>query len=231
MSVVHASRGRLEPVSETLLAEPVVVCRLARRLLGPDHPVDWEAMADDYDVIRDHIARVVPGFQDYNARVRTPNGFVLPHPPRDTRTFPTPGGRARMIVTALTWPKAPPGRLLLQTIRSHDQYNTTIYGLEDRYRGISNARRVVLVNKEDLAALGLRDRQLVDLVSEWPDDPSGVVERRAPAFRVVAYPTARGCTAAYFPEANALVPTDSVADVSNTPTSKCVVVRLEPAAG
>ena len=228
MSVVHSSRGRLDPVSDHLVAETVLVCRLARRLLGPEHGVEWEAMADDYDVIRDHIARVIPGFADYNARVRTKDGFVLPHPPRDSRTFNTPDGRARLTVNELSWPQVPAGRLLLQTIRSHDQYNTTIYGLDDRYRGISQARRVVLVDPDDLLELGLADRQLVDVVSEWPDDPTGVTERRAERFRIVSYPTARGCAAAYFPEANVLVPTDSVADVSGTPTSKSVVVRLEP---
>ncbi len=119
--------------------------------------------------------------------------------------------------------RTPPGRLLLQTIRSHDQYNTTIYGLNDRYRGIKSGRRVVLVNPDDLAALGLADGQIVDLVSEWHDE-----ERRAERFRIVAYPTARGCAAAYYPETNALVPLESTADVSNTPTSKSVVIRLEP---
>jgi len=118
----------------------------------------------------------------------------------------------------------------LQTLRSHDQYNTTIYGLDDRYRGIKDARRVVLVNPDDLTGLGLADGAIVDLVGEWPDDPTGRVERRAERFRVVSYPTARGCAAAYFPEANAVVPLDSTADQSNTPTSKSIVVRLEVSA-
>ena len=137
MSVVHSSRGRLAPVSDRLLAEPVIICRLARALLGPEHPVDWEAMAADYDVIRDHVSRVIPGFANYNERVRTKNGFVLPHPPRDSRSFATASGKAQLTVNELTWPRVPEGRLLLQTLRSHDQYNTTIYGLDDRYRGIS----------------------------------------------------------------------------------------------
>ncbi|MTD13499.1 FdhF/YdeP family oxidoreductase [Nakamurella sp. YIM 132087] len=228
MSAVHASRGRLTPVSDQLLAEPVIVCRLARAVLGPQHPVAWEAMAADYDVIRDHIASVVPGFDDFNRRVRDKAGFVLPHPPRDSRTFRTASGKAEITVNELTYPEVPAGRLLLQTLRSHDQYNTTIYGLDDRYRGIKDARRVVLVHPDDLIDLGLSDRQLVDIVSEWPDDPTGVTERRGEEFRVVAYPTARGCAAAYYPEANVLIPTDKVADVSGTPTSKSVIVRLEP---
>ena len=224
MSQVHASRGRLEPASEHLLSEVAIICRLAERLFGAGHAVPWRTFETDYDLIRDRISRVVPGCQDYNRRVREPDGFVLPHAPRDSREFTgTANGKGNFTVSALEYPRAPEGRLLLQTLRSHDQYNTTIYGLSDRYRGIENARRVVLVNPDDLAALGLADGALVDLVSEWRDG-----DRRAPSFRIVASPTARGCAAAYFPEANALVPLDSVAEKSNTPVSKAVVVRLEP---
>jgi molybdopterin-dependent oxidoreductase alpha subunit len=225
MSQVHTSRGRLQPASEHLLSEVAIVCRLAGKLFGAGHAVPWRTFETDYDLIRDRIARVVPGCADYNRRVREPDGFVLPHAPRDSREFTgTANGKGNFTVSELEYPQVPEGRLLLQTMRSHDQYNTTIYGLSDRYRGIENARRVVLVNPDDLAALGLADGTLVDLVSEWRDDP----DRRAPAFRVVAYPTARGCAAAYFPEANALVALDSVADKSNTPVSKAIVVRLEP---
>ncbi|HVW41226.1 MAG TPA: FdhF/YdeP family oxidoreductase [Amycolatopsis sp.] len=223
MSAVHASRGRLAPASGHLLSEVAIVCRLARALLGEDHPVPWDEFEADYDKIRDRIARVVPGCQDYNARVRQPDGFVLPHPPRDAREFRTNTGKANFTTSELEYPAVPAGRLLLQTLRSHDQYNTTIYGLSDRYRGIEDARRVVLVHPEDLADLGFADGELVNLVSEWEDGS----ERRAEAFRVVAYPTARGCAAAYFPEANALVPLDSVAKKSNTPVSKAIVLRLE----
>ena len=168
---------------------------------------------------------MVPGHEDYNARVAVPGGFVLPHGPRDSRTFATPDGKARMTVNPVRSLQAPPGRLLLQSIRSHDQFNTTIYGLDDRYRGIKDGRRVVFVNPVDLESLGVADGSYVDLVSEWADG-----DRRAERFRVVAYPTARGCAAAYFPEANVLVPLDSVAETSNTPTSKAIVVRLEPVA-
>ncbi|MGM1057822.1 FdhF/YdeP family oxidoreductase [Saccharothrix sp. Mg75] len=227
MSVVHRSRGRLAPASDRLLSEVSIVCRLARAVLGPGHPVPWEEFEKDYDVVRDRIARVVPGCRDYNERVRRPDGFVLPHAPRDAREFTgTRTGKAQFSANELTVLEVPPGRLLLQTLRSHDQYNTTIYGLDDRYRGVKDGRRVVFVNPDDLAELGLRDGRHVDLVGEWPDDPTGVVERRAERFRVVSYPTARGCAAAYFPEANALVPLDSTADVSGTPTSKSIVVRL-----
>lgn len=222
MSVVHRSQGRLRPVSEHLLAEPVIVARMAQAALGEDHPIDWRAMAEDYDVIRDHISRVIPGFEDFNARVRGKDGFVLPSPPRDTRTFATDIGRARFTVSPLEYLTAPPGHLILQTLRSHDQYNTTIYGLDDRYRGISNARKVVLVNPEDLAELGFADRELVDVVSVFNGD-----ERRAQSFRLVAYPTARGCAAAYYPEANVLVHKDLVARESSTPGYKAVTVRFE----
>ncbi|MEU8342901.1 oxidoreductase alpha (molybdopterin) subunit [Actinomadura meyerae] len=224
MGMVHASRGRLAPASGDLLSEVSIVCRLAKAAL-PGSGIDWDAMERDYDVIRDHVSRVVPGFADYNARIREPGGFVLPHAPRDERRFPTATGKANLTVNELEVLRVPEGRLLLQTVRSHDQYNTTIYGLDDRYRGVKAGRRVVFVNPADLSALGIADGAAVDLVSEWADG----AERRAPAFRVIAYPTARGCAAAYFPETNVLVPLDSTAEVSNTPTSKSVVVRLEPA--
>ncbi|MFO7193468.1 MULTISPECIES: FdhF/YdeP family oxidoreductase [Thermocrispum] len=223
MSVVHRSRGTLAPAGPKLRSEVSIVCGLARALFGPDHPVPWSSFEKDYDTIRDYIARVVPGCDDYNAKVRQPDGFVLPHPPRDRREFPTATGRANFTVNEIEVLRVPPGRLILQTLRSHDQYNTTIYGLSDRYRGIENGRRVVLVNAEDLAERGLRDGQLVDVISEFEG-----TERRAERFRTVAYPTPRGCAAAYFPEANALVPVQAVAEISNTPASKSIIVRLEP---
>jgi molybdopterin-dependent oxidoreductase alpha subunit len=226
MSMVHASRGRLEPASPQLKSEVAIIAGLARAVFGPSTvygDIEWEALAADYDEIRDRIAQVVPGFVDFNARVRTPDGFQLPHGPRDSRTFPTATGKANFTVNTLEIVRVPEGHLLLQTVRSHDQYNTTIYGLDDRYRGIRQGRRVVFVNPVDLAVLGLTDGEQVDLVSVWQDG----VERRAPGFRVVSYQTAHGCAAAYFPEANVLVPLDSTAQVSNTPTSKSIVVRLE----
>jgi anaerobic selenocysteine-containing dehydrogenase len=227
MSVVHSSRGRLAPAGDRLMSEVDIICRLARAVLGPHHPVPWESFTGDYDLIRERIARVVPGCTDYNAKVRQPDGFVLPHPPRDAREFPTSTGKANFTINELEFPHVPAGRLLLQTLRSHDQYNTTIYGLDDRYRGVSNGRRVVFVNPADLSELRLRDGQFVDLVSEW-NQAGTLVERRAARFRIVSYSTAPGCVAAYFPEANSLVPLDSVAETSNTPTSKSIVVRLDP---
>ncbi|MFB6888876.1 FdhF/YdeP family oxidoreductase [Kitasatospora sp. NPDC056327] len=227
MGQVHSSRGGLRPPAPGLLSETAIVCRLARAVLGPRDTVPWEDFAADYDTLRDRIARVVPGFEHYNDKVRRPGGFTLPHGPRDSRTFPTATGKANFTVNPLTAPEVPEGRLLLQTLRSHDQYNTTIYGLDDRYRGIRGGRRVVLVDPADAAGLGLSDGQYVDLVSEWKDG----VERRAPHFRVVLYPVARGGAAAYYPETNVLVPLDSTADISNTPTSKAVVIRFEPDSG
>ncbi|SEK33103.1 FdhF/YdeP family oxidoreductase [Streptacidiphilus jiangxiensis] len=223
MGIVHASRGALKPPAPDLLSEVAIVCRLARRTLGPKNTVPWEDFNASYSNIRDRIARVIPGFDDYNAKIRTPGGFALPHAPRDNRSFPTTTGKANFTVNAMTAPEVPEGRLLLQTLRSHDQYNTTIYGLDDRYRGITGGRRVVLLNAEDAAEFGVAEGEFVDLVSEWQDG----VERRAPRFRVVLYPTTRGCAAAYYPETNVLVPLDSTAETSNTPTSKSVVIRLE----
>ncbi|EFC86010.1 FdhF/YdeP family oxidoreductase [Parafrankia sp. EUN1f] len=224
MGEVHASRGTLTPAGPALRSEVAIVCGLAAATLGPATPVDWAGLAADYRRIRGHIAAVIPGFADYERRVAEPGGFRLPHPPRDDRRFPTPSGRAVLTVNALEVLRPPPGHLLLQTIRSHDQYNTTIYGLDDRYRGVRQGRRVVFVHADDLAAAGLSDGGRVDVVSVWADG----VERRVEDFRLVAYPTARGCVAAYFPETNVLVPLDSTARRSNTPTSKSLVVRLEP---
>ncbi len=222
MGAVHSSRGSLPPASPQLLSEVAIVCRLARAALGPANPVPWESFTGDYDLIRDRISRVVPGFEDFNRRIRHRDGFVLPHPPRDERRFPTSTGRANFTANQLDVLRVPAGHLLLQTVRSHDQYNTTVYGLDDRYRGVCHGRRVVFVHPDDLSQLGFRDGEIVDVVNDY-----GGVERRAERFRIVSFPTARGCVAAYFPETNVLVPLDSTAETSNTPTSKSVIVRLE----
>lgn len=223
MGMVHASRGRLAPASPQLLSETAIVARLARRVLGTGSRTPWEEFEKDYAVIRDRISRVIPGFEDFNTKVARPGGFALPHAPRDSRSFPTATGKANFTAAPVEYPAVPEGRLLLQTLRSHDQYNTTIYGLDDRYRGIKNGRRVVLVHPDDARERGLADGAYTDLVSEWTDGS----ERRAAGFRVVHYPTARGCAAAYYPETNVLIPLDHTADTSNTPASKSVVIRLE----
>jgi anaerobic selenocysteine-containing dehydrogenase len=220
MAVVHASKGRLAPASSRLRSEVAIITGLAAELFGDD--LGWTAMGADYSVIRGHIANVIDGCASYESRVSADGGFTMPRPPHDSRTFKTSTGRAHFTVNEVTAIDAPPGHLLLQTIRSHDQFNTTVYGLDDRYRGVHGGRRVVFVAAEDLERLGLHDGDIVDLVSVWSDG-----ERRAPAFRVVEYPTPAGCAAAYFPEANVLVPLDSTAETSNTPTSKSIIIRLE----
>jgi molybdopterin-dependent oxidoreductase alpha subunit len=231
MSMVHLSRGSLTPPSEHLRSEVAIVCEMARTLLGPEHPVPWEQFAGSYDLIRDAIADVVPDCADYNTRVRQPDGFQLPHPPRDAREFPTATGKANFAVSPLEWVPVPPGRLVLQTLRSHDQYNTTIYGLDDRYRGVKGGRRVVFVNPADIASLGLADGARVDLISEFTDAAGNLEERHAKDFLVVPYPTPVGNAASYYPETNPLVPLDHTADKSNTPVSKAIVIRIEPSRG
>ena len=222
---VHASRGVLEPASPHLRSETAIVTGIAEAVLGDRHGIRWAAMRDDYDVIRDHISRVVAGCEEYTAKVDRPGGFVLPHPPRDTRTFDTKSGSAEFVVSPIDVLQVPDGHLLLQTLRSHDQFNTTIYGHSDRYRGIEGGRRVVFVHPDDIAALGFADGDLVDLSTRWDDDD---IDRLAPAFRIVSYDTPRGTAAAYYPETNPLVPLDSTAEGSNCPTSKSVIVSLAP---
>ena len=226
MSVVHLSRGSLPPSSDQLRSEVSIICELALAALGPEHPVPWAQYRTDYNAIRDHIGRVIPEFEDFNNRVRHPDGFVLAHPPRDTRTFPTRTGKANLATNPLQWLRVPPGRVILQTMRSHDQYNTTIYGHDDRYRGIKGDRKVVLLNPDDITSLGLREGQSVDLISEF-SGAGGLEERRVHAFRVIAYPTPRGNAAAYYPETNPLIPLEHVAAKSNTPVSKAITVRIE----
>ncbi|HEY0376348.1 MAG TPA: FdhF/YdeP family oxidoreductase [Pyrinomonadaceae bacterium] len=222
MGVVQASRGVLEPASEHLLSEPALVARLAAATLGARSRVDWLTLAGNYDLVRASIERVIPGFADYNRRVREPGGFYLPNMARERR-FKTATGRANFTVHALPRHDLAPDQFLMMTMRSHDQFNTTIYGLDDRYRGVYNGRRVVFLNPQDVEEAGLRAGQLVDLTSHFEDG-----ERTAPRFVVVPYSIPRRCAATYFPEANVLVPIGSVADKSNTPASKSVVISLRP---
>ena len=223
---VHGSHGRIAPVAPGLLSEISIVTRLARAVLGDSVPVDWAGFEGNYDLIRDHISHVVPGFEEFNVQVRQKGGFILPNGPRDSRTFATKTGKAMLTVNELEALERPVGRLILQTMRSHDQFNTTIYSLNDRYRGIKNGRDVIFVNPDDLIELNLEDGQRVDIFSEWKDEPDRVLR----GYRIVSYPTAKGCAAAYYPEANVLVPLSSAAVGSNTPVSKAVIVRLEPVA-
>jgi molybdopterin-dependent oxidoreductase alpha subunit len=220
MGIVHSSRGVLKPASEHLLSEPRIVARLADAVLADRTRLDWRSLADDYDRIRQHIQRVVPGFDSFNEKVRQPAGFYLPNGPREGN-FKTPDGRAHFTVHPLPRHELASGQLMMMTMRSHDQYNTTIYGLDDRYRGIYNGRRVVLLNREDLDERSLAAGDVVDLISHFQG-----VERIARRFFVVPYQIPRGCAATYFPEANVLISIDSVAAKSNTPASKSVIISL-----
>ncbi|ANF56525.1 FdhF/YdeP family oxidoreductase [Halotalea alkalilenta] len=230
MSMVHGSAGIQRPASPMLRSEVAVICGIGERLLG-SQVVDWMALAEDYDRIRDQIAEVIPGFSDFNRRVREPRGFWLGNPGA-RREFSTASGFAEFSSDPL--PEAvlhqrlarETGWLTLQTLRSHDQYNTTVYGYDDRYRGVKGMRRVIFLNPNDIERLGLKDGQWVDLVGREEDG----VPRRAEAFRIVSYDTPEGCAAAYYPETNPLIPLDSVGIKSNTPNSKSVAVRLAPSA-
>jgi molybdopterin-dependent oxidoreductase alpha subunit len=225
MGVVQKSEGKLAPASPQLLSEPAIVAKLAAATLGTGSSVDWAALVADYDRIRDRIERVLPGFRDYNRRVRQPGGFYLPNGPREGK-FTTPGGKAKFTVNPAPTNRLEPGQLVMMTVRTHDQFNTTVYGLDDRYRGIANGRRVVFLNAADIRERGLRAGDVVDLQSHFRGET-----RTAPRFTVVEYDIPRGCAATYFPEANVLVPLDSVAATSNTPTSKYVVITVRPSAG
>ncbi|QQS34278.1 MAG: FdhF/YdeP family oxidoreductase [Acidobacteriota bacterium] len=219
---VQMSKGVFEPASRQLRSEVWIICRLAKATLGERSGVDWDAFAANYDLIRNAIERVLPGFENYNERIRMPGGFYLPNPPRE-RKFPTSSEKALFKASSLEYPEFPAGRLLMTTIRSHDQFNTTIYGLDDRYRGIDGGRTVIFMNESDIAELGLAKGAKVDITSYWDDG-----ERHVKGFTVVEYAIPRGCVAAYFPEANPLVPLGSHAKRSFTPTSKCIIVSIAP---
>ncbi len=223
MGLVHRSRGKLPPASPDLLSEPEIVARLAVATLGDDHVVPWMKLIDDFDAIRDRIALVVPGFEHYNQRVRNPNGFELPNGPRHGE-FPTDDGKAHFTVHPIAEHDIAANQLMMMTFRSHDQYNTTIYSSNDRYRGIEGGRRVVFMNPHDVARLGLHARQRVHLESTFDG-----VTRTAANFAVVPYDMPPGAAGTYFPEANVLVPIDEFADRSHTPASKSIVIRVRPA--
>ncbi|MGI4874789.1 MAG: FdhF/YdeP family oxidoreductase [Janthinobacterium lividum] len=222
MGVVSQNKGVLVPVAGQILSEVAILAGVAMATLGPDRTDldDWVAMTENYDVIRDHIARVVPGFEDFNAKLRRPGGFYLPNGPRE-RKFTTKNGKANFSTTELEKPALEPGQLVLMTIRSHDQFNTTIYEYNDRYRGIHGERRVLFMNQADIAERNLQARAVVDITSHYQGQ-----QRTVEKFIVIPYDIPKGNVAAYWPEANPLVPVGSVAKVSNTPTSKYVVVTV-----
>jgi molybdopterin-dependent oxidoreductase alpha subunit len=221
MGVVHSSQGVLTPVSKNLMSEPGLLCALAQYTLPKKGDIPWEKYALDYDFIREDIAKVIPGFEDFNNRVKEPGGFYLPNGPREG-VFTNTQKKALFTLNQLYQPDLNEKELKMMTIRSHDQYNTTIYGLDDRYRGIAKGRRVILMNSKDILSRGLKAGDYVDLYSRYQCNI-----RKAENFMVVPYEIVQGCCATYFPEANVLVPIDSFADRSFTPTSKLIVVSLQ----
>jgi molybdopterin-dependent oxidoreductase alpha subunit len=225
MGIINPSRGVLEPASNQLRSEPAIVAGMAQATLGARSSVDWEGLIADYNRIRDHIEHVVPGFENFNKRIAQ-DIFYLPNAARDHRKFNNKIGKALFTVHPIPRNELSAGRFILMTIRSHDQFNTHIYGLDDRYRGIYNGRRVLFMNPEDVKEAGLTQGQIVDLTSHFGDSET----RCARHFQIAPYPIARGCTATYFPEGNVLVPINSVAERSNTPTSKFIVISITPAA-
>ncbi len=221
MGVVSSTKGVLEPCSNTLLSEVAVVCGIANATLGEQSKIDWLGYKDDYNLVRDDIEAIVDGFQDYNNRIKQPAGFYLPNGAR-IRKFNTKTGKANFSKNKLPSWSLKPDELIMMTIRSHDQFNTTIYGLDDRYRGVFNERRIIFMNKEDMQARGLEAHQIVNLKSEYNN-----VVREAHNFKVVAYNIPKRCCATYFPEANVLVPLDSFAHTAKTPASKSVRITIE----
>ena len=238
MSMVHLSSGINAPASDQLLSEPAIVARLAHATLGARSKIAWLALIEDYDRIRDLIQSTFDDFHDFNARVRVAGGFRLSNPARD-RVWSTASGKAAFIAAQVPTEnpihrarrehRAQPV-FTLATMRSHDQYNTTVYGLNDRYRGVFGERRVLFIHADDIAALGMKAGDWVDLESLHDDEVKRIVRR----FLLVEYDIPRGCLAAYYPETNPLVPLSSLADESRTPTSKSVpviVTRHEPETG
>ncbi|QSQ14964.1 FdhF/YdeP family oxidoreductase [Myxococcus landrumensis] len=222
MGVVHATRGAVAPASEHLLSEPMIVARLAAAVLGERSKVPWVSLVEDYDRVRELISKVIPGFEEFNRRVREPGGFSLPNGPREGR-FTTASGKAHFTVHTMPREELEPGQLMMMTLRTHDQFNTTVYGLDDRYRGIRGGRRVVLMHPKDISERGLAEGQVVDLTSHFQGE-----QRVARKFVVVPYNIPRRCAATYFPETNVLVPVDSYAEKSRTPASKSVVITVAP---
>jgi molybdopterin-dependent oxidoreductase alpha subunit len=222
MGIVHSSKGKLTPNSTLMLSEPMIIARIAHATISDTEMIKWLWMVEDYGRIRNHIEKVVPGFKDFNNRVSKPGGFYLPNAPKQ-RVWNTKNQKANFSSSQLSIFQPKAGRLTLQTLRSHDQYNTTIYGLDDRYRGIGNNRMIVFLNPEDMQERGIKPLQELTITSYWSDG-----ERNAKGFKAIPYTMPKGSAAAYFPEANVLVPIDSTADISNTPTSKSIEISIQP---
>jgi molybdopterin-dependent oxidoreductase alpha subunit len=225
MSMVHTSEGVNNPASEYLLSEPAIVSCMAIASL-PNTKIDWEGLVSNYDRIRDQIERVLPAFKNFNERLKHPGGFYLGNTARE-RKWNTSTGKANFITAALPILSTKPGQIRLMTIRSHDQYNTTIYGLDDRYRGIKGERKVIFLNESDMRKKNIVSGDLLNIFSFASDG----IRRTANGFKAIPYNIPEGCAAAYFPEANVLVPLNSVADKSHTPTSKFIEIEIERAIG
>ncbi|MBC8084772.1 MAG: FdhF/YdeP family oxidoreductase, partial [Hymenobacter sp.] len=224
MGIVSQNKGVLVPLEGQMMSEIAILSGVAIATLGTRTNIaDWVAMTENYDLIRDHISRVIPGFDNYNEKLRRPGGFYLPNGPRD-RQFPTPSGKATFTTTELEKHVLEPGQLVMGSVRCHDQFNITIYEYSDRYRGVFNERRVLFMNREDMADRGLKAQDLIDITSHYQGQ-----RRTVEKFVAVPYDIPKGNAVGYFPEVNPLVPIASVAKVSNQPTSKSVVVTVAPA--
>ena len=220
MGIVHASRGKLNPASEQLKSEPAIIVELAKATFKDKASSKWDQWIGNYDLIRDAIEQTIPGFENYNKRVRQDGGFYLPNGAREGQ-FYTSTGKAHFTINPVPENKLEKGEYRMMTIRSHDQFNTTIYGLDDRYRGIYNGRRVVMMNPKDITEAGFKAGEYVDLIGNYEGEV-----RIAPHFMIVSFDIPARCVATYFPEANVLVPLNSYADRSHTPASKLVVITL-----
>jgi anaerobic selenocysteine-containing dehydrogenase len=224
MGVVQSSRGKFNPASTHLKGEVEILCRLAEKLLQGRTQIDWAAWADNYDLIREGIAKVIPGCEGYNERAQQDGGFYLPNGPR-VRNFTTPSGKAHFTVNAIPKLTTPHGQLSMTTVRSHDQFNTTIYGLDDRYRGILRDRRVIMMHADDMARLGIEPHDRVHITSHASDGSL----RRLENYTAVLYPVPRQCAVMYYPEANTLIPIDATDASSNCPSFKQTFISVEKA--
>ena len=221
MGVVSATKGVLDPCSDNIISEVAVVCGIAHATLKEKSKINWLQYKDDYNLVRNDIEDVVSGFSDYNNRLKNPSGFYLPNGAR-VREFNTKTGKANFSINKLPKWTLKDNELIMMTIRSHDQFNTTIYGLDDRYRGVFNERRIIFMNREDMKVRGLKEHEVVNLCSEYQG-----TKRKAPNFKVVGYEIPKNCCATYFPETNVLVPLDSFAHTAKTPASKSVKITIE----
>ena len=221
MGIVHQSKGHLTPHSTQLLSEPAIVAQMAAATLQQS-VTNWSELSSNYDLIRSKIEATIPGFENFNQRIRIPGGFSLPNNARENDFRPTKTGKANFTLNKPSEIQLKAHQFLMMTIRTHDQYNTTIYGLDDRYRGVLNERRIIFMNPKDMERVGLQKLDKVDLTSHFKGE-----QRHALGFLVVPYNIPKQCTATYFPETNVLVPLQSKADISNTPASKTVIISLK----